>query len=223
MPDHLDVLVLTRNRPDEARRCVTAVMACTQGPFSITLGFDDDPIGFENFPAYPGVTRALLKPRHYYARGYNVLYGIAKEKAKEQGRILDWFAVLDDDDEVLQPGWDTGTIIYLKDKYPDGMGVADFDGPECCGHFITRAAFVDLCWDGKLNYPGYTQYCVDTEKLSRAKAMDRHIYLCTPDHQPIVWHRKIGGLGHMDTDYWRQHDIRLYNERAQEYGWPKLK
>lgn len=218
--EQLTILILTRNRTEALRRCITSAVATAGCPVRILVGFDEDYAGYTNLQPYPYVSKTLLWPRHYYVRGFNRVYSMAKKSFPD----LDYIVVTNDDVEWFRPGWGARVQQHLRNTFPDGHGIAEFIGPDQCAHYMTRAAFIDEHFGGQLGNPIYTMYCSDTEMLQRAKELDRHCFVVDKDTgKALARHLETGDSLRQELTVWMKDDVLEYNKRAQQYGWNVVK
>jgi hypothetical protein len=208
--------VLSRNRPDWVRRCVSSALATAGANLIVVTAFDDDPTGFAMMPEYPNTVLASLSPRHYYCAGMNELYGLMRETAERHGFPLDYFAVVNDDCEFLAPQWPDRMREFLDSHFPDGEGLAEFVGVDKCAHFASRAAFIDRAFDGKLAAPGYVMYCSDTELMWRAQKLGRYAYAIDPSPRVrVAVHYEAWDAVRYESRRWYVQDRALWDKRLR--------
>lgn len=221
MTPPLAVGFLSRSRLPELRRAVNSLLATVGMPVKIVVAFDDDADSFNAYTPPAHVWKTLLKPRHHYVRGMNALY----ESLKQNVPDFDHFVVSNDDVEFFGTDWGPAFCGLFAELWPDdGLGVIELLAHDKCAHYMSRRAFFDQHFDGRLADPAYTMYCSDTEMLQRLRAMGRHRWVHTPHAWPgaVCVHHELTDTLRYTTRIWYNRDLAIYNQRAKANGWPEV-
>jgi hypothetical protein len=209
--------IISRNRLGMVRQCInSAITNHGETPLGILVMFDDDPDGYDNLTAIPGVKKHLLHPRHYYVRAANTCYFYLKQLWPE----ATYFCLIDDDIEFMAYPWADELVKQFKYIFPDGMGLMDiYEYASCCQLFSTFD-FVDQQLGG---YPydwTYTQFYHD--EVLRHKMDDMNTFACPGEinGNPVVVHKRdpvngaIKGLKNLKLI-----DYKIFEAQAKENGW----
>ena len=163
--------IVTRQRPEQLRRCITSALATCGLPLRFAIGFDDDYWGYNQCPQFAAVTKEFLVPRHYYVRGKNAVYDIARDMAGDEA---EYFVLSNDDSEWLCPGWGQRAVELLESAFPDGQGCLELFSAGHLAHFIARFDFLDSFTGGVIADPRYTMYFSDTHLRNLLIEQDKY-------------------------------------------------
>jgi len=210
---------LTRNRLPDLRRAVNSFIATVGVPFHVLVMFDDDSAGYNAYDPPPGVRKALVTMRHYYARGMNRMYQTMKETFPD----MDYFMVSNDDVEFLMPHWGVRTLNEFPNLFPnDQLGLLEIGGlEERCAHYVSRRALFDQHFDGLLAEPCYTMYYSDSELMQRLRTMNK--YRVIEQSNAICIHYIVRDSLRYEVERWWHADKAEYERRAKLYGWELIK
>lgn len=216
---HLCILIASRNRPEELRRCLNSIHANTVGSYTVFVGFDDDRNGFDDVLPHPTLVKLLLPMRHYYVRAMQAVYEMAQEWCRQHETPFDWFCCLDDDNEIIARNWWASAHAFHLENFPDGAGIVDFDDPPLGGHFVSRKVCVDGQLAGHLGELCYWQFYADAERVERTKRASAIVTAHRSDELPLVAHHFNKGPAHYGALYRRRWDRWVFLERAKQFGW----
>jgi hypothetical protein len=121
-------------------------------------------------PHWSFATTINLSPRHYYVRGKNAVYRLARTISDE----CEYYVMSNDDSEWVRPGWLESAQGALEDHFEDGMGILELFMQGHCAHYITKFKFVDKYLDGRLGDPRFTMYFSDTDMLIKMQAINKY-------------------------------------------------
>ncbi len=215
--------IVTRHRPDDVRRCVTSAIATAGAPMRIAILYDDDPVSFDMCPRWPYAQAINVTPRHYYVRGKNRMYQLAKEMAGD----AEYFVMSNDDSEWLRPDWLSSAQEALEKQFEDGMGIIEMFMSGHCAHWISKFKFIDEYLNGKLGDPRFTMYFSDTDMMLRTAGMDRYASIVPSGtmrdqyHNRIVAHKMAATADRTAYEVqsgWWEHDQAIFNELWPDHG-----
>ena len=216
----ITVGILSRNRPEALRRCISSIAATINCDHQIIIAFDEDYNGYISPTAeWTNVSAVYLHPRHYYVRGVNALYRNMKKINPE----MDFFFVSTDNIEFTTQGWGQKLMDLHETTYPDGKGVTEILGPGVCSHYLARKKFFDEDFDGYLANPVYTQYGSDDELRWTLQDQGQFSFARGSGlGARLLAQRTIGQIDdelHEEVRQWYPWDREILARRAQEKGW----
>lgn len=189
----------------------------------VAIVFDDDPVSYDMCPRWPYAQAINVTPRHYYVRGKNRLYQLAKGMAGD----TEYFVMSNDDSEWLRPGWLAAAEEALEKQFEDGMGILEMFMQGHCAHYITKFKFIDEYMDGRLGDLRYTMYFSDTDMMLKATDVKRYCAIVPEGGMRDQYHGRI--VAHkmsvtadrtafeVQCGWWDQ-DQAVFNEIWPDYG-----
>lgn len=205
--------IVTRQRTGLLQQCMnSAVINAGNADVSVVAMFDDDREGADLIPDYPWLTKLVSPHRVYYVRAANELCRFILKHDP------DYFCIIDDDTEFIQPPWAEVCIQWLQHIAPGGFGMLDLLSYKECCHIFTTPTFVRDFLGGELYDTRYLQFYHDSALRYKVEAHFGHIN--DIKGRPFFVHKRdfLNGAAGALSDV-KGLDRRTFRAQAKEHGW----
>lgn len=188
----VSVILPTRERPEQARRCLERLWQTAVGYDVEAVAVVDQDESTVAAISGAGLGRVIALPERVGAvRAWNIGATAAS------GDVL----VLAADDLWWFHGW-VGEMLEQMARFPTGDGMVGFndlaqDGNILATHYAVSRRFAIEHFGGVLVCPHYRQYFVDNEATARARRANRYIWAqnAVVEHRHPCWRKaELDGL-----------------------------